>query len=429
MASDRRQFPHDPFHSFHAFPPGASIPDGPKPGSGPSCQAFRLSTAVAVVFFLAGMFLSACSGEGEKGKKGPGKSGEKPPAPVTVAVVTEKQIPVEMEGTGHVEAGHSVDVRPRISGQLLAVHFREGHKVAKGDLLFTVDPAPFKAKLDQALADLERDKAKRNLAARQVKRYKDISDKGYLSVEEYENLQNDVAVLDATIKADQAAVATARLNLSYCAIRAEIGGVVGETAVDPGNQVAPGDSTPLTSIRQMSSLDVTFSVPEQFVSDIRSAMNRGRVSVRARGDGVSSPITSGALTFIDNRIDTATGTVTLKARFDNKEQRLWPGQFVRVVMGLPLSEQGPVIPSQAIQTGQKGLYVYVVAGNTVSMRTVRPGRAVNGETLILEGLKPGETVVVQGQLKLSEGATVTIAGDKQKTPDKTTLPDEKAATL
>jgi len=386
--------------------------------------AFKIQKTL-ILFCAVALILSACGKDKAAEKKG---KGERPPAPVTVALVTEKQIPVEMEGSGHVEAGHSVEVRPRISGQLLAVHFREGQDVRKGDLLFTVDPAPFKAKLDQARADLERDKARRDLAARQVKRYKDISDKGYLSIEEYERLQNEVAVLDATIKADQAAVETARLNLSYCTIRAEIGGVVGETSVDPGNQVSPNDSAALTSIRQLSRLDVTFSVPEQFVNDIRSAMAKGRVSVRARGDGVSSPAATGELTFIDNRIDSATGTVTLKARFDNNEKILWPGQFVRVVMGLPLSEQGPVIPSQAIQTGQKGLYVYVVDGkNTVSMRTVRPGRAVNGETLILEGLEPGETVVVQGQLKLSEGAAVTIADGKQKTPETPTPPDKKAA--
>lgn len=377
----------------------------------PACAIQKALLALILCSALT-LPLSACGKDEKPGKKG---NAERPPAPVTVALVTEKQIPVEMEGSGHVEAGHSVEVRPRISGQLLAVHFREGQDVRKGDLLFTVDPAPFKAKLDQARADLERDKAKRDLAARQVKRYKDISDKGYLSIEEYERLQNEVAVLDATIKADKAAVETARLNLSYCTIRAEIGGVAGETSVDPGNQVAPSDSTALTSIRQLSRLDVTFSVPEQFVNDIRSAMAKGRVSVRARGDGVSSPAATGVLTFIDNRIDSATGTVTLKARFDNNEKILWPGQFVRVVMGLPFSEQGPVIPSQAIQTGQKGLYVYVVDGkNTVSMRTVRPGRAVNGETLILEGLEPGETVVVQGQLKLSEGAAVTIADGKDK---------------
>ncbi len=386
--------------------------------------AFKIQKTL-ILFCAVALILSACGKDKAAEKKG---KGERPPAPVTVAVVTEKKIPVEMEGSGHVEAGHSVEVRPRISGQLLAVHFREGQDVRKGDLLYTVDPAPFKAKLDQARADLERDKARRNLAARQVKRYKEISDKGYLSIEEYERLQNEVAVLDATIKADQAAVETARLNLSYCTIRAEIGGVVGETSVDPGNQVSPNDSAELTSIRQMSSLDVTFSVPEQFVNDIRSAMAKGRVSVRARDDGVSSPSATGVLTFIDNRIDSATGTVTLKARFDNNEKILWPGQFVRVVMGLPLSEQGPVIPSQAIQTGQKGLYVYVVNGKkTVGMRTVKPGRAVNGETLILEGLEPGETVVVQGQLKLSEGATVTIADDKQKTPDTPTPQDKKAA--
>jgi len=378
-----------------------------------------------VLAFMTAMILftfTACKNEGEQKKTGKGKTGEKPPAPVTVAQVTEKKIAVEIEGTGHVEAGLSVKVLPRISGKLLAVHFKEGGDVSKGDLLFTVDPAPFKAKLEQAKADLERDRAKRTLAAKQVKRYSTLSDKGYLSEEEYEQLQNDVAVLDASVRANKAAVESAGLDLSYCSVRAEISGVAGEIAVDAGNLVTPNDNTPLTTIRQISNLDVSFTVPETYFRDIRAAMAKGVVTVTARGsDGSGSPA-KGVLSFIDNSIDSATGMVMIKARFDNKNRALWPGQFVQIVVGLPVEKQGLVVPSQVIQTGQKGLYVFVVKkDNTVEMRDVIPGRSVNGETMIERGLTTGETVVVEGQLKLSKGSAVKViepAGSGSTTKDK-----------
>jgi len=375
-----------------------------------------------VLLFVTAIFLfTACKNENQS-KSGKGKAGEKPPAPVRVTQVTEKIIPVEIEGTGHVEAGTSINVRARVSGKLLSVHFKEGDSVTKGDLLFSVDPAPFKTKREQARADLERDRAKRNLAAKQVKRYSTLSDKGYLSTEEYEQLQNDVAVLDATIRSDKAAVESANLDLSYCSVRAEISGVAGEIAVDAGNLVTPNDSTPLTTLRQIERLDVSFSVPEQYFGAIRTARNKGPVTVEARGNGDSGSPVRGALTFIDNSIDSATGTVMLKARFDNTDKTLWPGQFVQVVVGLPVESKGLVIPTQALQTGQKGLYVYVLKkDNTVEMTAVSAGRAVNGETLIERGLSYGETVVVEGQLKLSKGSAVKVmepSGTKGDTKDK-----------
>jgi multidrug efflux system membrane fusion protein len=386
------------------------------------------TTPMVLVFMTALILFTACKNEGEK-KSGKGKSGEKPPAPVTVAQAAEKKIPVEIEGTGHVEAGTSVNVRPRISGKLLSVHFKEGESVVKGDLLFTVDPAPFKTKIEQARADLERDRAKLNLAAKQVKRYSTLSDKGYLSEEEYEQLQNDVAVLTASVRADKAAAESANLDLSYCSVRAEISGVAGEIAVDPGNLVAPNDSAPLTTIRQIEKLDVSFSVPEQHFREIRTAMAKGAVSVRTQGDGASAPIAKGVLTFIDNSIDSATGTVMLKATFANKDKFLWPGQFVRVVVGLPVEESGISVPSQSVQTGQKGSYVYVLKNDmNVEYRDVVIGRTFNGDTLITKGLSSGESVVVEGQLKLSPGAAVKVAkpGEPEKADNKTGNNKEKA---
>ena len=359
--------------------------------------------AVPVIMAVFLITLSACGDREVKGK------GEKPPAPVTVAAVRTKKIPVEMTGTGHVEAGLSVNVLPRVSGKLLSVHFREGGEVKKGDLLFSLDPAPFKAKLDQARADLERDRAKRNLAAKQVKRYSGLTDKGYLSTEEYEQLQNDVAVLDATIRADQAAVESARLDLSYCSVRADISGIAGEIAVDPGNLVTPNAATPLTTLREIRNLDVSFSLPETHLREIRSAMGKGRVIVTARSEGAKEPLSKGVLTFIDNAIDSTTGTVMLKGRFGNEGKTLWPGQFVQVVVELPVSEEGLAVPSQAVQTGQKGSYVYVLRQEKkVEARDVVTGRSFNGDTLITKGLSEGEKVVVEGQLKLAPGAMVKI---------------------
>lgn len=389
--------------------------------AGLSSQNKITVTRTILVFMTAIIFLFACKDEGGSGKQGKGKSGEKPPAPVTVAQATEKKIPVEIEGTGHVEAGTSVNVRPRVSGKLSSVHFKEGASVTKGDLLFTVDSAPFKAKLEQARADLERDKAKRTLAAKQVKRYSTLSDKGYLSTEEYEQLQNDVAVLDASIRADKAAVESANLDLSYCSVRAEISGVAGEIAVDAGNLVTPNDSTPLTTIRQIAKLDVSFSVPEEHFREIRSAMGKGTVSVRTKEKGSPEPQAKGVLTFIDNSIDSATGTVMLKALFDNTNKTLWPGQFVQVVVGMPVEESGISVPSQSVQTGQKGSYVYVLKKDMkAEYREVVIGRTFNGETLITKGLSEGETVVVEGQLKLAPGAAVRVIepGGPDRSSDK-----------
>lgn len=370
-------------------------------------RSYFLSLALFVILFVV-FSICSCGDRKEKDKKGVGM--EKPSLPVTVTIVEEKHVPVEIEGTGHVKSGHSVDVRPRVSGQLDSVHFKEGQNVSKGDLLFSIDPAPFKARVDQALADLEKDRARRRLAADLVNRYRDISDKGYLSTEEYDKLKSDLSVLDASIKSGEAALKTAQLDLSYCSIHAEISGVTGVISVDPGNQISQGDSMPLTTIRRVTDLDVAFSVPEKYMNDIRIAMNKGSVPVIAENDSDFSTVARGNLTFIDNSIDAATGTVALKAKFDNGEKTLWPGQFVRVVAGLKMAEKGPVVPSRAVQTGQNGLYVYVVnKDNTVSMRSIKTGLSVNDETLVTEGLVNGDTVVVEGQLKLYDGAPVKKA--------------------
>jgi multidrug efflux system membrane fusion protein len=370
-------------------------------------------TAVVLALFLV---FSACGKAGDE-KQGKKKSGDKPPAPVTVIQASEKTVPVTISGTGHVEAGLSVEVKPRVGGKLVSVHFREGGGVKKGDVLFSIDSVPFKAKLAQARADLEKDKARLVLAKRQVKRYSTLSDKGYLSTEEYEQLQNDAAVLEATVQADRAAVETAELDLSYCSVRAEIDGVTGEIAVDAGNLVTAGGSTPLTTIRQIAKLDVSFTVPEQHFREIRSAMGQGPVRVSAVPDGEPGPFASGVLTFIDNTIDRNTGTVALKARFENGEKSLWPGQFVRVTVDLPIEARGVAVPSQSVQTGQKGSYVYVITKDgKAEARTVTAGRSVNGDTLIEKGLALGETVVVEGHLKLSPGAKVAVVTPGGKEP-------------
>ncbi len=368
------------------------------------------------------LFQTSCGDRDTQGKK----KGDKPQAPVTAALAVKKIIPVDITGTGHVEAGASIRVFPRVSGTLLSVHFKEGAEVRKGELLFSIDDAPFKARLRQAEADLERDRAKRRLAAAQVKRYGSLSDKGYLSAEEYEQLQNDLAVLNAQIRADEAVVDSAKLDLSYCSIRAEITGITGEINVDPGNLVTTGSTTPLTTLRSVKDLDVSISVPEKHFREIRSAMAHGSVRVAALADGDLKPLAQGILTFIDNTIDAESGMVLLKAGFGNDGKTLWPGQFVRVTVELPVSEEGITVPNQAIQTGQKGSFVYILHKDMkVESRAVETGRSFNGDTLIVRGVSEGEKVVVEGQLKLSDGATVKVVepgGGNEKNPTKADRP-------
>ncbi|HJQ40137.1 MAG TPA: efflux RND transporter periplasmic adaptor subunit [Thermoanaerobaculia bacterium] len=319
--------------------------------------------------------------------------------PVTVAQVVQKDVPLEIQAIGNVQPLSTVQVRALASGQLMRVWFKEGDDVAKGQMLFSIDPRPYQAALQQAQAELARDEAQLRNAEAQVARYDDLVKKDYVTKEEYGKIVADAGAARATVAADRAAIENARLQLSYCEIRSPLDGRTGTLMVHAGNLVRANDTTPLVVINQIQPVRVQFSVPQDQLPVVHQ--NADVVAGNARG----------TLTFIDNSVDEKTGTIALKATFPNRDRSLWPGQFVTVAMKVAQRDAAIVVPARAVQTGQRGQYVYVVKpGNAVEMRTISVFRTIGQETIIDKGLAEGETVVTDGQLRLTPKSKVEIKG-------------------
>jgi multidrug efflux system membrane fusion protein len=346
--------------------------------------------------------IAACSG---KEKQPP----PKPPVPVTAGTVIQKTVPVQIRAIGNVEAYSTVSVKSQIGGTLTRVHFREGQDVNKGALLFTIDPRPYEAALKQAEANLAKDKAQLENARKEVQRYTELVKKGYVAQEQYDQVSTNAASLEATVNANIASVENARLQLKYCYISSPITGRTGNLAANEGNLIKANADTAMVVINQVQPIYVTFSVPEQNLSDIKKYMSEGKLRVETILSKEDEKPEQGVLTFVDNAVDTATGTIKLKGTFANKEKRLWPGQFVNTVLTLTSQQDAIVVPSQSIQAGQKGQYVFVIKDDlTVEDRPVVASRALDGETVIEKGLQAGEKVVTDGQLRLLPGAKVEI---------------------
>ncbi|MBI3990163.1 MAG: efflux RND transporter periplasmic adaptor subunit [candidate division NC10 bacterium] len=434
--------------------------------SGRRGALLRLPVGGLAAAFAVAAVLSACSDKAAGKQETPGSRLAQAAVPVTVSEVMQKDVPVQLRAIGHMEAYTTVSVKSQVSGQLLRVHFAEGQSVKKGDLLFTIDPRPFEAALRQAEGNLARDVAqlqqaeatlaqkmaeeetsKANLArdaaqlenARaQARRYQELIEQGAIAQEQYDQVRTAADAMEATvqadraavdnakaairvaqaavesakaaIQADQAAVESARLQLGYTSIRSSIGGRTGNLLVHAGNLVkANDDMTPLVVIHQIHPISLTFSVPEQDLADIKKYMKTGILTVETIIPDQSGLPAHGALTFVNNAVDPATGTIQLKATFPNTDDTLWPGQFVDVVLTLTSEPHAVVIPSQALQTGQKGPYVFVVKQDlTVESRPVTIARTVGQDAVIAQGLKPGERVVTDGQVRLFPGARIDI---------------------
>jgi multidrug efflux system membrane fusion protein len=363
-------------------------------------------------FFLAGLvFLGACS-------SGPSteepKKRERPAVPVAVAQVLEKDVPIKLSAVGNVEAYATVSVKSRVGGELVAVHFREGQEVKEGDLLFTIDKAPYEVALKEAQARLERDQALARKAHDDVKRNMPLAEKDFVSRQAYEQYKSTADAAEATVKADQAVLENLALQLSYCTISAPISGRTGSLMIQRGNLIKASDENKsLVVIHQIRPIYVSFSVPEQYLAQINRGMAEGRMPVLAY---ISDPTATdgpaaGTVSFVNNAVDTSTGTIRLKATFPNDDRRLWPGQIANVELTLGMLPRAVVVPSQTIQSGQSGQYAFVVKPEgTVDLRPVVVGRSTDGQTVIEKGLRPGETVVTDGQLLLTPGAKVTIKG-------------------
>jgi multidrug efflux system membrane fusion protein len=418
----------------------------------------RLVLLAAALAALAG-----CS----DGGRAQARSAPPAPVPVGVGTVADRAVPLQVLAVGTVQAYTTVGVKSQVAGQILTVHFKEGDEVKRGDLLFTIDPRPLQAavrqaeanvakdraqlrqaeaargqrqaEITQAQANLERDLAQLENARVQEQRYRELVRKELVAREQYDQIRTALAAGEATVAADRAAlenaraatraadamidnaraaisageamVETARLQLGYTSIRAPMDGRTGNLLVQAGNVVKTGEDSPLVVIAQVRPIYVSLGVPERELDAIKTYRAKGTVKVEAMLDGGRKTVV-GAVTFMNNTVDPTTGTIQLKATFPNADNALWPGQFVDVAVTLA-TEQALVVPTQAVQTGQKGTYVFVVkADSTVEARPVKVGRRLAREVTIAEGLRAGERIVTDGQLRLVPGARVDVKPPK-----------------
>lgn len=363
---------------------------------------FRLFAAFTkfIVVLLILIFPTACSNS--KAKQAPRA------VPVKAGDVMQQNVPVQIPTIGNVETINAVSIKALVGGEVTGVFFKEGQDVKKGDLLFQIDPRPYEAALKQAEATLARDLAQAKNAEEQAKRYAILVQKDYVSKDQYDQLRANADALAAAVDADKAVVENNRLQLAYCTIRSPINGRVGSVLINKGSVVKANDLVMLT-INQMAPIYVTFSVPEHNLLDIKKYMAREKLKVEAVIPGDEQRPAQGVLTFINNAVDTATGTIQLKGTFENRDRGLWPGQFVNVVLTLTTQRNAVVMPSAALQAGQQGQYVFVVKPDfTVETRPVTIARTYNDLVVVSQGVAPGEKVVTDGQLQLVPGTKVEI---------------------
>lgn len=374
----------------------------------PTGRRVLLAGTLAAVLVAAGVaaYFSRDSGarEGRKAAQGP------PAVPVTVARVTQETVPVRLRAIGNVEAYSTVALKARVDGQIVEVNFKEGAPVRKGEILFRIDPRPYQAALRQAEANALRDAAARDQARSQERRYQELLDKNFISKEAYAQIRTNAETAAAVVRASQAALENARLNLEYCTIRSPLDGFVGKVLLQAGNLAKANDVNPLVVINQVRPIYVNFAVPEQDLPEVRKRMADGPLEVAALPTDPGQPQPSGRLIFVDNAVDPSTGTIRLRAQFDNQDAALWPGQFVNVSVRLYEQADALVIPSQAVQTGPDGQYVYVVSEEmTADVRRIAVTRTDGDRAIVAKGLAPGERVVTRGQLRLGPKVRVQIA--------------------
>ena len=355
---------------------------------------------------LAFAFITAC-GTNSKAKQAPQQV-----VPVKAGEVTQQDVPVQIKAIGNVEAYNTVSVKALVGGEIIDVHFKEGQDVHKGDLLFQIDPRPYEAALKQAEAALARDIAQSKNAEEQAKRYEILVQKDYVSKDQYDQLRANADALAAAVQADRANVENARLQLAYCTIKAPIDGRVGSVLINKGNVIKANDVAMVT-INKITPIYVTIPVPEQNLSEIKKYMAQRALKVEAIIPGDEKRPAQGVLTFINNAVDATTGTIQLKGTFENKDKRLWPGQFVNVLLTLSTQRNAVVMPAAALQAGQQGQYVFVIKPDfTVESRPIVIARTFDDLVVVAQGLTPGEKVVTDGQLQLIPGTRVEVKGEQ-----------------
>ena len=332
--------------------------------------------------------------------------------PITTASVEQRTVQLDIRVIGSVEPSQTVAVRAQITGELVAVTFKEGDDVQKGQVIFELDRRPLEAALDQAQANLERDIATTLNAKSSAARYQDLQQRGIATREQADQSRTTATALDATVAADRAAVANARVQLQYATIKAPFSGRTGSLMVHLGNLVRANDVTPLVVLNQVAPVNVVFGIPENRLLELKRYMSKGTLKVWAAAPDDDGPPSSGAITFVDNAVDPTTGSIKIKGSFPNANRHLWPGQFVNVIVTLTTVPNAVVVPAAAVLTGQRGPYVVVVkADRTVEFRPVKVGRIVDDGTVISDGLKSGETVVTDGHIRLVPGSRISVKGN------------------
>jgi len=364
-------------------------------------MSMLLKHARLIPALIALLVVCACSGK--KNQPAP-----RPPSAVLVASATQQDVPVLLKAIGNVEASESVIIKPLINGEVVRVGFREGQDVRRGDVLFVLDQRSRNAALKKAEAALARNQVIMANAKANYERYRQLVKEGIVTPEQAESYRTTAESAEANVAADRAELESARVQLSHCTIKAPTSGRLGVLAVHRGNIVKENE-TALVTINRIVPAKVLFSIPEKDMPAIKQRMQSGRLKVEAEVSGAGGFKESGLVDFIDNTVDAATGTIKLKGLFENRLKRLWPGQLVSISITLDTIRDATVVPTQAIQTGQQGLYVLVVGQDlTAAVRPVKTSTAYQGFTVIESGLKAGEQVVTEGQVRVKPGAKVEI---------------------
>jgi multidrug efflux system membrane fusion protein len=390
---------------LHPQPRDIAAPPGPRPSSRArqGCALWKISLGLGVALTIS-VLLAGCSSKQTKSAKA---SGPPPAVPVGVAAVKESDFNVYLTGLGSVQAYNTVSLKTRIDGQIMQVNFREGQDVKAGDLLIVVDPRPYEVALAQAKANLTKDQAQLTNAKAQYERNKVLYEQGVIAKQDLDTMQASFGTYEGTIGSDEAAIKTAELNLTYCYIKSPINGRVGLRQVDVGNYVTAAGGTPMLTITQLHPIAVVFTIPEDQLQSVAQHMKQGPLEVDAYSRDDQTKLATGRLETINNTIDQTTGTVQLKAIFDNPDNVLWPNEFVNAHLLLQTIKNAITAPASAMQRGPDGTFTYVVdANNTVAMKPIDVTLTQGATVVVGKGLQPGDRVVTDGQEKLQAGMKV-----------------------
>ncbi len=368
----------------------------------------RMIMAVGLLVLLAGLggYQLLLAGSPAQSQTPPRPA---PPIPVRVAEAAREAVPLRLEVIGNVQAIASVAFKSRIDGQITEVKVRDGQYVKAGDVLFELDARAALAQVHQAQGQLARDRAQLAFAQHEVKRFAPLAEKSFVSKEQLDQAQANAAAFEAAVQADQAALENLQVQLSYYTITAPIDGRLGVVTLKAGNNVKANSDLPFLILNQVKPIYVLFSVSERELPAIRAAQARGPLAVSVRAGGDSGPTIVGELAFFDNAVDATTGTIALRAVFANGDERLWPGQFANVTLTLGVEADAVTVPQAAVQIGQANPYVFVAKpDNTAELRRVEVSRTVDGKSIVAKGLAAGERVVIDGQLRLSNGSRIEV---------------------